>query len=266
MDKDPKLAPLISFNNHFKYDHNSDEELLVVNSPLKKPEAKHSCVSVDKECMTEQSEERNFYLPHNLNITFKESSDGQVSTVNTKTTSTTTTNALIIGEIPINLNDIYNNNQHETTKSKTMRIDRNDSSQLSVGYIDSPVSTSTTSFIKTPIIPYLILPFSNGIKKLKNENLAELSSVMENQQTDSVEKNLVQEEKQKNKEQVLDEHLKESSISKSESKVSIEREQWAHKTEFLLAIIGFSVDLGNIWRCNFNSLMFLRENFIKKIR
>jgi hypothetical protein len=27
------------------------------------------------------------------------------------------------------------------------------------------------------------------------------------------------------------------------------REQWGHKTEFLLAIIGFSVDLGNIWRC-----------------
>lgn len=28
-----------------------------------------------------------------------------------------------------------------------------------------------------------------------------------------------------------------------------EREMWARKTEFLLAIIGFSVDLGNIWRC-----------------
>ncbi len=29
----------------------------------------------------------------------------------------------------------------------------------------------------------------------------------------------------------------------------VAREQWARKTEFLLAIIGFSVDLGNIWRC-----------------
>ena len=29
-----------------------------------------------------------------------------------------------------------------------------------------------------------------------------------------------------------------------------QREQWDRKLEFLLAIIGFSVDLGNIWRCN----------------
>jgi SNF family Na+-dependent transporter len=29
----------------------------------------------------------------------------------------------------------------------------------------------------------------------------------------------------------------------------MEREKWSRKTEFLLAIIGFSVDLGNVWRC-----------------
>lgn len=27
-----------------------------------------------------------------------------------------------------------------------------------------------------------------------------------------------------------------------------DRETWAKKAEFLLAIIGFSVDLGNVWR------------------
>ena len=32
---------------------------------------------------------------------------------------------------------------------------------------------------------------------------------------------------------------------------AVAREQWSHKIEFLLAIIGFSVDLGNVWRCNF---------------
>ena len=30
-----------------------------------------------------------------------------------------------------------------------------------------------------------------------------------------------------------------------------EREKWSRKTEFLLAIIGFSVDLGNVWRCKY---------------
>ena len=33
---------------------------------------------------------------------------------------------------------------------------------------------------------------------------------------------------------------------------STEREKWSRKTEFLLAIIGFSVDLGNVWRCKLN--------------
>ena len=35
------------------------------------------------------------------------------------------------------------------------------------------------------------------------------------------------------------------------------REQWSRKTEFLLAIIGFSVDLGNIWRCKIETVKIL---------
>ena len=30
--------------------------------------------------------------------------------------------------------------------------------------------------------------------------------------------------------------------------VTIQRESWDHKIEFLLAVIGYAVDLGNIWR------------------
>lgn len=43
--------------------------------------------------------------------------------------------------------------------------------------------------------------------------------------------------------------LLEDNVVIGENGVPIVREQWTRKTEFLLAIIGFSVDLGNIWRC-----------------
>ena len=38
---------------------------------------------------------------------------------------------------------------------------------------------------------------------------------------------------------------------KSNDEQPMEIEKWSRKTEFLLAIIGFSVDLGNVWRCEF---------------
>lgn len=44
-----------------------------------------------------------------------------------------------------------------------------------------------------------------------------------------------------------------------EDEASKNREQWTRKTEFLLAIIGFSVDLGNVWRCKHLNSSFLAK-------
>lgn len=59
-----------------------------------------------------------------------------------------------------------------------------------------------------------------------------------------------------NKESVICENVIEDDIFYDEPVHN--REQWTRKTEFLLAIIGFSVDLGNIWRC----LIFIFKFFI----
>ena len=42
-----------------------------------------------------------------------------------------------------------------------------------------------------------------------------------------------------------------SSDDKTSGPIEEEREQWDKKTEFLLAVIGFAVDLGNVWRYEF---------------
>ena len=44
-----------------------------------------------------------------------------------------------------------------------------------------------------------------------------------------------------------------------------EREMWSRKTEFLLAIIGFSVDLGNIWRCKAWKNSLFKSELLKRI-
>ncbi|CAF0752658.1 unnamed protein product [Brachionus calyciflorus] len=192
MEKEPKLAPLISFNHHFK-NHDSDEELLVVDTPLKKLEIKE---------------------PH-------ESMSEQVN-IQTEAKSFKSSNALIIGEMEINYNEICQENK---------RIISND---LSVS-----CSNNGNSILRAPIIPYIIMPLSNNTKNVKiKETLCEQT---QNDNRNSYTNNIQIDGKLDNAENA-------EKQSETSTYISIQREKWSHKTEFLLAIIGFSVDLGNIWR------------------
>lgn len=196
MEKEIKPAPLILFNNHFKFDHHdSDEELLVVNTPQKK----QSNLETVKERQTMDENQVTSPKPHQ-----------EINPLSSKTTD-----ALIIGEMSVCLNE--------------QKLD----------------DFSAQSVIRTPIVPYIIMPFTKNSKNIKiketiiNEPFKEkeaCNSFLANIETDINE----------SKVDTIDAEKRSETLSNA----SIQREKWTHKTEFLLAIIGFSVDLGNIWRCN----------------
>ena len=226
MENDRKAGSIISFNNYSTHD---EEETLVVNSPNKKPNEPNRRPTVEKGCMTDSE-----YLYPATN-----------NTESNNVSSKRRTNALVIGEMPISLNEL-----HHSTNIKTKSI--KDSSQFSINFIDSP-SSSESLFTKTSLIPYLILPFSSaGVKKNKNSDSTKKLNSEKLPQIEPIEVgNEIQEKKEGN--EAITAAVVEDKKSPEEQKVEpkeevVVREQWSRKTEFLLAIIGFSVDLGNIWR------------------
>lgn len=291
-------APIISFNAiDDPYD---DEELLVVNSPTKKRDTS------DKGCMTDN--ESGYFMPSKVEISFKDSSTpSHKLKLRSGTTSAgsggsgvgcpTTTNALVIGEMPINLSDICqspNKGKHGSGSGADgsgtgAGGGGKNSSFSSFNFIDSPTSTSDFSY-KNSILPYLILPFASGIRKLKLENNDSYCnfynnhkrvSNFDNQNNDSsgpgTENTAMTSvaatndasndlSSKKNKEIQMKSLVVKDGAANTNSAAAAAastvadndddesdnggREQWSRKTEFLLAIIGFSVDLGNIWRCN----------------
>lgn len=199
MDDEIKPAPLISFNNHFKFDHHdSDEELLMMNTPLKK--------LPDSEAVKEKPK-----MYEKQDICSKPDEDTNSSCIKTS-------GALIIGEMSISLDEPK---------------------------LDDSGFQYSQSVIRAPIIPYLIMPFTKNSKSLKIKETLVEDKLTENQNEISHLDNTIT---KNNNESKMD-TIQVENNSEASFDDSIQREKWSHKTEFLLAIIGFSVDLGNIWRC-----------------
>lgn len=266
-----KLAPIISFSTPSNDDPYSDEELLVVNSPTQLPKRKNTN---DKECNemnciqghhnNESQANNSLCAPNNLEINFQgarnhsNSYGGATTNIVTKSTPN---NALVIGEIPINLSEFYinsnsnnSNNNNNKTNNGTSQKQINNSSQSSFNFIDSPMSSASSLQNRTSIIPYIIFPLTSGIRRLKLET-NELMSLKKRKQSASRNNDNETTELEPKETKICDGVLEENANIGGDT--GQKREQWARKTEFLLAIIGFSVDLGNVWRCKIFSFLHL---------
>ncbi len=141
-------------------------------------------------------------------------------------------NAIIIGETLVNVN-MFNKKLNNANKLELPKEEN---------VIDDEV-------IK--LKPYFVLPFNKNLKRLRIESEQEFVDVAEEEI-----------KIEQNKMEVISDNSDQSNSGNEEADAPIKREQWDHKVEFLLAIIGFSVDLGNIWRCEY---LFVYLHLTKKV-
>ena len=188
--------------------------------------------TMEKASMTDSRSNGKSYCAMPVNLAISVEGDADVSRISN-------TNALIIGELPSNINEIYSNmvtNRKSSSASlnpvaEAMQANKKDDNKLS-----------------SKILPYLM-------KKTSKLNVMDAMV-----RKSTIPSDLVIQEEIEDVTNELKPTLDKIDEDKKEAKPV--REQWSRKTEFLLAIIGFSVDLGNIWRCKSNLKEILKVIFI----
>jgi hypothetical protein len=291
MESDTKLAPLIAFSN------NSDEELLVVNSPKSKNQETKLIEksTADKCIMTEPF----YFIQSSLGHTLNESSltpreDIIASSLIEKATSLSKSGTRLRSQALVRSACNYHASKSASIKESERESDP------AIMYSDRLPDVSSSSSASS-LFPFVVMPIAVSLKKFRksdyrlNYNLDNQSDYYPNMTNESSINN-ISNLNNNNKVNNNINNINNSSSSyiksgsggllcnnnanKSDTKLAhivasvpsspnqlepqpietqrndsnqgsvAQRELWDRKIEFLLAIIGFSVDLGNIWRCN----------------
>ena len=295
MESEAKLGPILTLNNPIKQD---DNDCLVESFQLTKKlqQSFSERVLKDKCTMIErESTEKLLYLPtRNLRLNLN---DQKISEFNIESSNALIIGHLSMESHENSLKNVISNVTVSISPSKTRTqsilynaipsIDESPSpsQKISFNALPSPKSLSGMSSLINPpprsqVTPYFILPLndpicSSGTKKtFAASNVEEHHNIEGNDESKSPDQRAdggVEKPECETKLEKINNILPELSndsggakkrgAEKSSEKSASNlppREQWHRKTEFLLAIIGFSVDLGNIWRCKISFVQNLK--------